>query len=265
MGKQDSSVRRGISTAAASLAAVAITVTGCSSRVEVAKDRATAEQDVNDSASSAGGAAATGSGGAAPEAPEASGGAAEESGVAPSGAGGYVGEATGGINGESAASTGGAASHVTPKPEDAGAPEGPFTCPSTCEVLPLRSHGESLSDAFSIKPGYEIRTCLAFHVETEAPADLTALTFVLDNEHVMHHSIVRRWSAPLTTGDTVQCPPEGAGLIIAQWIPGGLPTFMMPGGTPLGTGDFVLEMHYVNTNNVVERDRTGFDLCACPR
>jgi hypothetical protein len=262
MGKQDSSVRRGISAAAASLAAVAIAVTGCSSRADVAKDRAAAEQDVADSESSTGGAAATGSGGATPEA---SGGAAEESGGAPSGAGGYVGEAAGGVNGESAASTGGAASHVAPKPEDAGAPERPFTCPSTCDVLPLRSHGESLAEPFSIQPGYEIRTCLAFHVETGSQANLTALTFVLDNERVMHHAIVRRWSAPLTTGDTVTCPPEGAGLIIAQWEPGAGPTFMMPGGTPLGAGDFVLEMHYVNTNSLVERDRTGFDLCACPR
>jgi hypothetical protein len=257
------------------------TLAGCSPRVDVAKDRAAAEEvgsggsggaiSEGEGGNASGGATTSGTGGAV----------AEESGGAPTddtGSGGATpggGESGGAASGGAASGSAGAAGHGPPPGADdpehvitlgdagvVGTQE--FTCPSSCTVTELRAHGHGMTDPYLVAPGTEKLTCFAYHVATDASSpNVRALTLMIDNQRVLHHSQVRRWPTVVSTTDGFPCPATGD--ILAQWVPGAPGTFLFPGsGAPLGAGDVVLEVHYVNANNVVEGDRGGFRMCACP-
>ena len=258
-------------------------LSGCSPRVDIAKDRAAVEEDSGGSVGSggatspgdqeagSGGAMSPGTGGAVSEG---SGGATNDvtgSGGATPGGGESGGAASGGARSSSA----GAAGHGTPPGADApdhvitvadggvvGTQE--FTCPSSCTVTELRAHGKGLTDPYVVTPGQEALTCFAYHVAPDGSSlNVRALTLMLENTLVTHHAEVLRWPGVVSTEDGFPCPQTGD--VLARWIPGGQGTFVFPGaGAPLGASDVVLEMHYVNTSNNVQGDRGGFKMCACP-
>lgn len=254
-------------------------LSGCSPRVDVAKDRLPAEEASGGSGGAAspgeeeqgsGGVTSPGTGGAVSEG---SGGAADavtgSGGVAPGG-----GESGGAASGGAQSSSAGAAGHGTPPGADApdhvitvadagvvGTQE--FTCPSSCTVTELRAHGKELTDPYLVMPGTESYTCFGYHVATDGSSlNVRALTLMLENTLVIHHTQVLRWPGVVPTGNAFPCPRTGD--VLAQWAPGGQGTFVFPGaGEPLA-GDVVLVMHYLNTSNSVQGDRGGFRMCACP-
>jgi hypothetical protein len=285
MGKQGSPGSSGTHSmlSTVSVLSAMAALSSCSPRVDIAKDRAAVEQGSGGSVGSggatapgeeedgSGGATSPGTGGAVSEG---SGGAGNDvtgsGGIAPGG-----GESGGAASGGARSSSAGAAGQGPPPGADApdhgiivadggvvGTQE--FTCPSSCTVTELRAHGKGLTDPYVVTPGTEALTCFAYHVATDGSSmNVRVLTLMLENTLVTHHAEVLRWPGVVPTESPFPCPQTGD--ILARWIPGGEGTFVFPGaGAPLGAGDVVLAMHYVNTSNSVQGDRGGFKMCACP-
>jgi hypothetical protein len=86
---------------------------------------------------------------------------------------------------------------------------------------------------------------------------------LIDNAAVLHHWLLYNADAAVqdaTSSDCIGAHPNAA--LIAGWAPGGEPTTVPSDvGIGLGTGGFVLELHYNNAIGEGQLDASGVEVC----
>lgn len=176
-----------------------------------------------------------------------SGGTLNDGGSGPTGAGGYNPPP---IEGD--------AGTVKPVPiEDVPVPPNPDECVN----LDFHARADASGAPFNVPPG-EQYYCFSFHYQLEAGAQGLGFYKDIDNSNVIHHWLLYKMSSPQTDGANTAClgtHPDGE--LIAGWALGGgdwfLPSHV---GMELGTGDFILEVHYNNTGAAAQ-DKSGVHVC----
>jgi hypothetical protein len=108
--------------------------------------------------------------------------------------------------------------------------------------------------------GYEVTWPL------DRPAQIVAFSPVIDNEHILHGFELFAASTPQVNGSFAFCsdaPPQG--VRVYHWAPGTGP-LVLPAGSeiPLGAWDAVLAVHYINVGASTEFDTSGVSACVCP-
>jgi hypothetical protein len=109
----------------------------------------------------------------------------------------------------------------------------------------------------------DLYQCFGFKVNL--PGQVQGLSFqpLIDNSKVVHHYILYKMLVPQIEGFTSPCVGlHRDGVFIDGWAPG-QSGFELPSevGMDLGTGDFMLEIHYNNFGDSTE-DSSGLRICA---
>jgi hypothetical protein len=163
-------------------------------------------------------------------------------------ASGGAGPLTGGAPGTGGAGAGGA-------PEET--PE--------CDVpLDFRARKDTSGAKFPVPVGtIDLYQCFAFKVNL--PGQVHALSFqpLIDNSKVVHHYLLYKMGVPQIDGLTSPCVGlHRDGVMVDGWAPGqsGV-TLPKDVGMDIGTGDFMLELHYNNFGDSTE-DSSGVRICA---
>jgi hypothetical protein len=211
--------------------AVLLLAAGCSSRVDLADERA--------------------SGSAAAGAPAASdSGSGAEGGTSSSGG-------TGG------AGTGGSMHHHPSTGGTGGTSGAAIAC---CSVLEFRAQSDASGAPVYLDPGTERMDCFGYHVSTTEPSLFLAFGVLIDNELMLHGLEFVKVDEPQVNGSYHVCSnSEPAGEQLYHWAPGTGP-LTLPAGSeiPIGAGDFQLRVHYINATDQVLRDSSGVGACVCP-
>jgi hypothetical protein len=133
--------------------------------------------------------------------------------------------------------------------------------PSECTNLDFHARADASGAPFNVPTG-EQYYCFSFHYQLEAGAQGLGFYKDIDNTNVIHHWLLYKMGTPQTDGSNTAClgtHPDGE--LIAGWAYGGgdwfLPSHV---GMELGTGDFILEVHYNNTG-APATDKSGLHVC----
>jgi Copper type II ascorbate-dependent monooxygenase, C-terminal domain/Copper type II ascorbate-dependent monooxygenase, N-terminal domain len=133
--------------------------------------------------------------------------------------------------------------------------------PDECTNLDFHARADASGAPFNVPPG-EQYYCFSFHYQLEAGAQGLGFYKDIDNTNVIHHWLLYKMAGAQTDGVNTACVgthPDGE--LIAGWAYGGgdwfLPSHV---GMELGTGDFILEVHYNNTG-AATTDKSGLHVC----
>jgi hypothetical protein len=169
------------------------------------------------------------------------------------GGGGVTG--TGGIVGPSPLPDGG----VIPPPDPVDIPVPPD--PSECDMIDMHARADASGAPFTVPSG-EQYYCFGFHYQFGAGTQALAFYKEIDNTNVIHHWLLYKMGSPQQDGVVNTClgtHPDGE--LVAGWALGGGDWFLPKHvGMDLGTGDFVLEVHYANTGGPAA-DKSGVKVC----
>jgi len=98
------------------------------------------------------------------------------------------------------------------------------------------------------------------------PVQIVAFSPLIDNSLILHGFELFQASTPQVNGSYASCtdaPPEG--VRVYHWAPGTGPLVLPPGSEiPLDTWDAVLAAHYINVTNRTQSDTSGVSACVCP-
>jgi hypothetical protein len=196
--------------------------------------------------------------------------------TAPSGGGGAPGvggsSMIGGGGGGSIPSYGGSvgaggATPVVPRPLPEGgmpvsvddAPVEPD--PSECDMVPFHARQDATGAKYNVPVG-EQYYCFGFHQDWGPGTQGLAFYPNIDNKQVIHHWLLYKAITPQTNGSNNAClgfHPDGE--LIAGWAPGATASFLPKHvGIDLGSGDYILEVHYNNTIGPTQ-DSSGVTVC----
>jgi hypothetical protein len=197
--------------------------------------------------------------------PPPGGGGSVSQGGAPAGSGGsggaYYGD-TGGTAGQTGSGGSGPiappdAGPLTYSPEDV--PKEPD--PSECDFIEFKARNDATGAKFSVPSG-EQYYCFSHHIDVEAGAQALAFYPEIDDHQVIHHWLLYKMATPQANGAVSAClGTHQDGQLLAGWTPGASAWFMPSHvGMELGTGDFILEVHYNNTGAPAQ-DASGLRVC----
>jgi hypothetical protein len=204
----------------------------------------------------------------------------------PTGAGGAMNNGSGGAGGDSNPWAAGGASPLGSGGEgplgaggvpdappgtttDAGSGPPPFDDtpyvpdPSECTNVSIHARNDASGAPFQVPAFTEQYYCMSFHVNLNGPTQAFAFKKHIDNTSVLHHWLLYKMATPQTDGKWTSCVglhPDG--LLMAGWAPGGQDWYLPKDvGMDMGTGDFMLEVHYNNVNGPAATDTSGVDIC----
>jgi hypothetical protein len=133
--------------------------------------------------------------------------------------------------------------------------------PSECDMIEMRARADASGAPFAVPSG-EQYYCFSFHHQFTPGTQALAFYKEIDNTQVIHHWLLYKMGSPQTDGAVAPClgtHPDGE--LIAGWAAGGGDWFLPKHvGMELGTGDFVLELHYSNTG-APATDKSGVRVC----
>ncbi len=169
------------------------------------------------------------------------------------GAGGSDNYGSGGVTG------GGGAVQAS----DAGSPPPPD--PNDCTPIDILARNDASGTPFPVPAGTSnLYQCFSYHVDLQGSTQGLSFVRKIDNAQVLHHWLLYAMTDTQTNGASSAClgaHPDGA--LIAGWAPGGDDWILPPTvGMGLGTGDFILEIHYNNYTGVDQTDHSGVEICA---
>jgi hypothetical protein len=137
--------------------------------------------------------------------------------------------------------------------------------PSECEYIELRARADESGAPFQVSANaIEQYQCFVFDQKFDAPTQALAIYPIFDNRSVVHH-----WLLYATDGDvdvsknTVPCGAfQENSALLAGGGPGGPPWFLPKHvGLDIGTGKFIMEVHYNNVSQKDTTDRSGTRIC----
>lgn len=173
------------------------------------------------------------------------------------GTGGVYYGGTGGSGAGGSGGTGGSGGSVV----DAGVDTPVEPLPSECDYVNFTARQDASNAKFNVPSG-EQYYCFSYHVNSMAGAQGLAFYPQVDNTNVIHHWLLYKMGSAQTDGSYSAClgtHPDGQ--LLAGWAPGGgkwfLPSHV---GVDMGTGDFILEVHY-NNNGAPAQDGSGVKVC----
>lgn len=145
---------------------------------------------------------------------------------------------------------------------DAGV-DTPYPPPdSECNYVYFNARQDSSGTPFSVPAG-EQYYCFSYHVSALNGTQAIAFYPEINNTQVIHHWLLYKMSTAQTDGYETTCigsHPDGE--LLAGWAPGGGDWYMPSTvGEDLGTGDFILEVHYNNTTGATAQDHSGVKVC----
>jgi hypothetical protein len=181
-----------------------------------------------------------------------------------SGAGGSQG--TGGTYPQSAGGSGGSKIYV-----DAGQFQPPPI--QDCTNIDITARADATGAPFAVPTGTsELYQCFSYHVDLKGSTQ--ALSFhpliqqttsspVGSGSPVIHHWLLYQALTSQTNGVSSACigfHPDG--VLLAGWAPGATDWNLPPTvGEEVGTGDFILEVHYNNYTGQNHTDQSGVRVC----
>jgi hypothetical protein len=147
-----------------------------------------------------------------------------------------------------------------------GAGGAPFVPPgpNDCDAVEIRARKDESGAAFPVPVGTsELYQCFSYHLTPGATNQAIYFKPLMDNPKVVHHWLLYKMSTPQTNGVTSPCLGTHLdGQLLAGWAPGNGP-WMLPDdvGVDLGSGDFLIELHYNNYEDTDQTDRSGVEVC----
>lgn len=195
-------------------------------------------------------------------------------GGSPAGGGGGVGGAAGAATGSGGTGasgsdgTGGLAvgpppladgGYLPPEADGGDLPVEPS--PSECTMVSMHARKDASGVPFPVPTG-EGYYCFSFHVAFNGKTQGLGFYKHLDNTQVIHHWLLYKMVTPQFDGLAIGCVGfHSDGALLAGWAPGGSDWFLPKDvGMDLGSGDFILEVHY-NNNGAPTTDSSGVDVC----
>jgi hypothetical protein len=152
------------------------------------------------------------------------------------GAGGDLGGAGGDYGGAGGLDGSGAA------PPGAGAAPGGTFIPDDCDLV-------MIPPPVKVSSGFDSSACFGFSIDPDPAMQIAAIRPVIVNPRAMHHMVL--YQAPADQLPQGVCPSDEAkGAPIYVFAPG-VSDLELPAdvGLGLGTGRFIVELHYVNLTN----------------
>jgi len=142
-----------------------------------------------------------------------------------------------------------------------------FSCPSYCESFVLLARTDAAGTPVQVDPGTETWWCDGYHLSSVQahPGQIVAFSPIIDNSQMLYEFSLIKTSTPQQNGTSTACydaPPQGER--VYHWAPG-TGSVVLPAGSeiPLDTWDFVLDLHYINVTAQPLRDTSGVSVCAC--
>ena len=132
---------------------------------------------------------------------------------------------------------------------------------SECDMVSFHARSDANDTKFAVPPG-EQYYCFGFHKDWGAGTQGLAFYPNIDNKQVIHHWLLYKMVSPQINGTNNICIGlHRDGEQLAGWAPGAGPAFMPKHvGLDLGTGDYLLEVHYTNTGAPTQ-DGSGVTVC----
>jgi len=135
--------------------------------------------------------------------------------------------------------------------------------PADCTMVDfLAFDGGAGAGGFTVPPGEQLY-CFGFHVALGTATHGIAFNPVIEHPGLLHHAFLYR-SANVQTHLVTPClgfHPDGE--LIAPFTPNAGPWFLPPSAAvDLGSGDFILEVHYDNTSPSPVTDASGVRVCS---
>jgi hypothetical protein len=133
--------------------------------------------------------------------------------------------------------------------------------PSECDFVEFKARQDASGAKFNVPTG-EQYYCFSHHLDLEQGAQALAFYPAMDNLAVIHHWLLYKMVTPQADGAVSAClGTHQDGELLAGWTPGAGAWFMPDHvGMELGTGDFILEVHYNNTGAPAQ-DSSGLRVC----
>jgi len=149
--------------------------------------------------------------------------------------------------------------YLPPEPDGGDVPVPPS--PNECTMVSMHARQDSSGAAFSVPTG-EGYYCFSFHVAFNGKTQGLGFYKHVDNTQVIHHWLLYKMVTPQIDGLAIGCIGFHAyGALLAGWAPGGSDWFLPKDvGMDLGSGDFILEVHY-NNSGAPTTDSSGVDVC----
>lgn len=107
--------------------------------------------------------------------------------------------------------------------------------------------------------------CFVFDLQLTQPTQGLAFYPIIDNTKILHHFLLYQRDALDTSAPEVDCEQATTAdaVVVAGWAPGA-GDWVLPDnvGISLGTGRFMLEVHYSNNTGEDQSDQSGVKICA---
>ncbi|HVU05976.1 MAG TPA: hypothetical protein VHE30_29705 [Polyangiaceae bacterium] len=136
--------------------------------------------------------------------------------------------------------------------------------PNDCDTVEVRARADGSGTPFPVPVGTsELYQCFSYNIPPTATNQAISFKPLIDNPAVIHHWLLYKMSTPQTNGITSPCLGSHLdGQLLAGWAPGaGEWTLPADVGVDLGSGNFLLEIHYNNYGTTNETDRSGVEVC----
>lgn len=129
----------------------------------------------------------------------------------------------------------------------------------------FRAHAGDPISLIPVMPGNEEDACFGFHVPTSGLMYISGTWPIMDNTTILQNSALFIADVPQVDGAEQICPYGGpSGELVTSWDAESDASNSIPdAGLSFGSGDFILEAHYVNATSNSAYDTSGFAVCAC--
>jgi hypothetical protein len=136
--------------------------------------------------------------------------------------------------------------------------------PSECDFIEIRARADSSGAPFRVSGDIvEEYQCFVFDEAFTQPTQALAIYPAFDNKSVVHHWMLYTTEEIDTSKITTRCGAfQENSALLAGGGPGGPPWFMPKHvGLDIGSGKFILEVHYANVLQKDTTDRSGARIC----
>jgi hypothetical protein len=136
--------------------------------------------------------------------------------------------------------------------------------PNDCDTVEIRARQDASGAPFPVPVGTsELYQCFSYNVPPGATNQAISFKPIIEHPNLIHHWLLYKMATPQTNGVTSGCLGTHLdGQLLAGYAPGA-GEWLLPEdvGVDIGSGNFLLEIHYNNYGTTNETDRSGVAMC----